>query len=101
MQIENNKTGNLVAGQETINAPAGAVFIRGIQVYDSTSAITGPNIWLEKERYNIFTRVYFHLLLLQKEGNQNTMLCLEEPQVEADYYIWKDDVVAPVPDTNL
>ena len=41
--------GNLVVGQETINAPAGAVFIRGIQVYDSTSAITGPNIWLEKK----------------------------------------------------
>ena len=41
--------GNLVTGQETINAPAGAVFIRGIQVYDSTSAITGPNVWLEKK----------------------------------------------------
>ena len=35
------QTGNLVAGQETINAPAGAVFIRAIQVYDSTSATTG------------------------------------------------------------
>ena len=40
---------NLIVGQETINAPAGAVFIRGIQVYDSTSAITGPNTWLEKK----------------------------------------------------
>ena len=43
------QTGNLVAGQETINAPAGAVFIRGIQVYDSTSATTGANVWLEKK----------------------------------------------------
>jgi hypothetical protein len=43
------QTGNLVVGQETINAPAGAVFIRGIQVYDSTSATTGPNIFLEKK----------------------------------------------------
>ena len=43
------QTGNLVTGQETINAPAGAVFIRGIQVYDSTSAVTGPNVWLEKK----------------------------------------------------
>ena len=42
------QTGNLVTGQESINAPAGAVFIRGIQVYDSTSAVTGPNVWLEK-----------------------------------------------------
>jgi hypothetical protein len=41
--------GNLVVGQETINAPGGALFIRGIQVYDSTSATTGANIWLEKK----------------------------------------------------
>ena len=41
--------GNLVTGQESINAPAGAVFIRGIQVYDSTSATTGANVWLEKK----------------------------------------------------
>ena len=33
MQIENNNLGNLVAGQESINAPAGSLFIRGIQVY--------------------------------------------------------------------
>ena len=38
--------GNLVAGQSTINSPAGAVFIRAIQVYDSTSAVTGANIIL-------------------------------------------------------
>ena len=43
------QTGNLVTGQETINAPAGAVFVRGIQVYDSTSATTGANVWLEKK----------------------------------------------------
>ncbi len=43
------QTGNLVVGQETINAPAGAVFIRAIQVYDSTSATTGANVFLEKK----------------------------------------------------
>ena len=43
------QTGNLVAGQETINCPAGALFIRGVQVYDSTSATTGANVWLEKK----------------------------------------------------
>jgi hypothetical protein len=43
------QTGNLVTGQETINAPAGAVFIRAIQVYDSTSAVTGSNVFLEKK----------------------------------------------------
>ena len=43
------QSGNLVAGQETINAPAGALFIRGIQVYDSSSVLTGSNTWLEKK----------------------------------------------------
>ena len=43
------QTGNLVTGQETINAPAGAVFIRAVQVYDSTSATTGANVFLQKK----------------------------------------------------
>jgi len=43
------QSGNLVAGQETINAPAGCLFIRGIQVYDSSSVLTGTNTWLEKK----------------------------------------------------
>ena len=42
--------GNFAAGQESINAPAGCLFIRGIQVYDTAgSAITGANRWLEKK----------------------------------------------------
>jgi len=42
--------GNFVAGQESINCPAGALFIRGIQVYDTNgSAITGANRWLQKK----------------------------------------------------
>jgi hypothetical protein len=41
--------GDLVVGQETINAPGGALFIRAIQVYDSTSATTGPNTYLQKK----------------------------------------------------
>ena len=43
------QSGNLVAGQETINAPGGALFIRGIQGYDSTAVLTGANTWLEKK----------------------------------------------------
>ena len=43
------QTGNLVAGQESINAPAGSLFIRGIQVYDSSAVLTGSNTWLEKK----------------------------------------------------
>ena len=42
------QTGSLVAGQTTINCPAGALFIRGVQVYDSTSAVTGANDWMLK-----------------------------------------------------
>ena len=45
----NQQIGNLVTGQETINAPAGALFIRAIQVYDSTSVTTGANVFLEKK----------------------------------------------------
>ena len=43
------QSGNLVPGQETINAPGGALFIRGIQVYDSSAVLTGSNTWLEKK----------------------------------------------------
>jgi len=36
--------------KQSINCPAGAVFIRGIQVYDTAgSEITGANRWLEKK----------------------------------------------------
>ena len=43
------QSGNLVTGQESINAPAGSLFIRGIQVYTSTSETTGANTYLEKK----------------------------------------------------
>ena len=42
--------GNFAAGQESINAPAGCLFVRGIQVYDTAgSETTGANTWLEKK----------------------------------------------------
>jgi len=41
-------TGNLATNQDFVNVPAGALFVRGVQVYDSTSVTTGANIWLEK-----------------------------------------------------
>jgi len=43
------KLGNLITGQSTINVPAKTLFIKGIQVYDSTSAATGSNSYLEKK----------------------------------------------------
>ena len=41
--------GNLVASKDNIQSPAGTLFVRGIQVYTSTTAATGPNSWLEKK----------------------------------------------------
>ena len=48
--------GNFVAGQETINVPGGALFIRGVQVYDTAgSEITGANRWLENGMDLLYT----------------------------------------------
>jgi len=41
--------GNLVTGQNTINVPAKTLFVKGVQVYTSTTAATGANTWLEKK----------------------------------------------------
>ena len=43
------QSASLVTGQQTYNAPAGCLFVRGIQVYTATDAtITGANNWLLK-----------------------------------------------------
>ena len=53
-------TGNFTSGTGTVTVPAGAVFIRGVQVYTATgSTYTGANTYLEKKRYYIFRRIYF------------------------------------------
>ena len=41
--------GNLVASNDSVHAPAGTLFVRGIQVYTSTTAATGANGWLIKK----------------------------------------------------
>ena len=41
--------GNLVASKDNVHAPAGTLFVRGLQVYTSTTAATGANSWLEKK----------------------------------------------------
>jgi hypothetical protein len=41
--------GNLTASKDNIYTPAGTLFIRGIQVYTSTTAATGANSWLQKK----------------------------------------------------
>ena len=41
--------GNLTASKDNVYAPAGTLFVRGLQVYTSTSVATGTNSWLEKK----------------------------------------------------
>ena len=40
---------NLVASKDNVYAPAGTLFVRGVQVYTSTTAATGANGWLIKK----------------------------------------------------
>jgi len=49
--------GNLTASKDNVYAPAGTLFVRGIQVYTSTTAATGANSWLEKKDIS-FLREY-------------------------------------------
>ena len=49
--------GNLVASKDNVNAPAGTLFVRGLQVYTSTTAATGANSFLEKKDIS-FLREY-------------------------------------------
>jgi hypothetical protein len=56
--FKKQSTGNLVTGQTTINVPAKTLFVKGVQVYTSTSVATGANTWLEKKRRILFTRIY-------------------------------------------
>ena len=41
--------GTLAADTDNINVPAGALFIRGIEVFDSTANSNGAGTWLEKK----------------------------------------------------
>ena len=41
--------GGLAIDDNTINAPAGCVFVRGVEVFNSTSATTGTGTWLIKK----------------------------------------------------
>ena len=49
--------GNLTASKDNVHVPAGTLFVRGIQVYTSTTAATGANSFLEKKDIS-FLREY-------------------------------------------
>ena len=90
--------GNLVAGQETINAPAGAVFIRAIQVYDSTSATTGANVWLEKKDVT-YLQEYISSTESAKRGQPKYYAMFGGATGESDTTSGRM-IFAPVPDTT-
>ena len=92
------QSGNLVTGQETINAPAGAVFIRGIQVYDSTSAITGPNVWLEKKDIT-YLQEYVSSTESAKRGQPKYYAMFGGATGESDTTSGRM-MLSPVPDTT-
>ena len=47
--------GNLAIDDNTINVPAGCVFVRGVKVFNSTSVSTGPGEWLQKKDQTYLT----------------------------------------------
>jgi hypothetical protein len=91
--------GTLVTGQETINAPAGAVFIRGIQVYDSTSATTGANVWLEKKDVT-YLQQYVSSTESAKRGQPKYYAMFGGATGESDTTSGRM-MFAPVPDISL
>ena len=42
-------TGNFALDDNTINNPAGCLFVRAVEVFDSTSAVTGNSVFLQKK----------------------------------------------------
>ena len=92
------QTGNLVTGQETINAPAGAVFIRAIQVYDSTSATTGANTFLEKKDVS-YLQEYISSTESSKRGKPKYYAMFGGATGESDTTSGRM-MFAPVPDTT-
>ena len=90
--------GNLVAGQETINCPAGAVFIRAIQVYDSTSATTGANIFLEKKDIS-YLQEYIPSTESAKRGQPKYYAMFGGATGESDTTSGRI-ILAPTPDTT-
>ena len=92
------QSGNLVTGQETINAPAGCLFVRGIQVYDSTSAITGANVWLEKKDIT-YLQEYISSTESAKRGQPKYYAMFGGATGESDTTSGRM-MFAPVPDTT-
>ena len=92
------QTGNLVTGQETINAPAGCLYIRAIQVYDSTSATTGANEFLLKKDIS-FLQEYVPSTETSKRGKPKYYAMFGGATGNTDTTSGRM-MFAPVPDTT-
>ena len=90
--------GNLVTGQESINAPAGALFIRAIQVYDSTSATTGANVFLQKKDVT-YLQEYISSTESAKRGQPKYYAMFGGATGDGDTNSGRM-MLAPVPDTT-
>ena len=72
----------------SITVPTKALFIRGVQVFDSTSATTGEGVWLERRDQTFISEYIGELTGTSKEVLQlkiqqdflNTILCMGVPQ---------------------
>ena len=73
--------GNLVASKDSFHAPAGTLFVRGLQVYTSTTAATGANSWLTKKDIS-YLREYD--AAETTTGTPNIMQCQMEEQQELE-----------------
>ena len=83
-------TGNFTSGT--------AVFVRGIQVYDSTSEITGPNVWLEKKDIT-YLQEYVSSTASAKRGQPKYYAMFGGGTGESDTTSGRM-MFAPVPDTT-
>ena len=92
------QTGGFVAGQNQVNAPAGCLFVRAIQVYDSTSAVTGSNSYLEKKDYT-YLQEYIPSTESAKRGKPKYYAMYGGATGDGDTNSGRI-IVAPVPNTT-
>jgi len=66
--------GTVAADTNTVRVPAGMVFVRGVEVFNSTSSRTGPATWLQK-RDRTFLNEYVNTT--DEDGNLQRYLKTE------------------------